>query len=457
MGSPLSQPVRDASSEGQLPVSPDMAFVAPPAPRLLLEDEIDEPSGYAGEPSTSKMDTDEIMSVRGGSPIIDVERISSDEEVDGNKEGSKHQMVTLANQIIAAIPERIKLSPPKGDDVDDASSGRGRSESHSSLPSQGSPRPSSFGDDSGISTPMTDSLAFEEYRYPEFGTPASSLSPDSTCLPSPYSPYSFTLDSPPPTTAEFTEYFNAPTTYMEKDFSQLTLSDQEQRKLYEAAKVIQNAYRHYRDKQQQQQQQLQQQKEIEAAILIQSYYRRYKTYAYYKKMSQAAVLIQNQFRTYYAKRKKRGDTGATTRRESERLKKGRNQSVIIQQRFRSHYQRRSLDGKEGSGQVPGAGDAPDSSPPPHEANSQYLDETPPTDVDSEPVTASDGCSQAATDGNRDEAPPATLRVVERGSCPVEMTSTSHMAINSGQSSGESCLGQCSQTAREVDNLTDSGC
>ena len=74
-------------------------------------------------------------------------------------------------------------------------------------------------------------------------------------------------------------------------------TDQEQRKLYEAAKVIQMAYRHYRDKQHQQhlqqlqqfrdkqhqqqlqqmQQQMQAQKEIEAAILIQSYYRRYKT------------------------------------------------------------------------------------------------------------------------------------------------------------------------------------
>lgn len=56
----MSQPVCEADSEPQIPVSPDMAFVAPPAPRLLLEDEIDEPSAYSGEPSTSKMDTGKI-------------------------------------------------------------------------------------------------------------------------------------------------------------------------------------------------------------------------------------------------------------------------------------------------------------------------------------------------------------------------------------------------------------
>lgn len=60
--------------------------------------------------------------------------------------------------------------------------------------------------------------------YYDVGTPCSSLSPaSSSCL---QSPCSFTLDSPspPPTTADFCEFFQASGTVFEKDFSNLTLS-----------------------------------------------------------------------------------------------------------------------------------------------------------------------------------------------------------------------------------------
>ena len=82
-------------------------------------------------------------------------------------------MIHLAKQIIAAMPERIKSSPSRADDVQPAEeSERERSSSYSSLQSA-SPRASSsygealssYGEDSGISTPMRDSLAFDEYRF----------------------------------------------------------------------------------------------------------------------------------------------------------------------------------------------------------------------------------------------------------------------------------------------------
>lgn len=354
------------------------------------------------------MDTDEPSSAPRDSPLVDGERLSSDDELnkvhenrtlvgeDGSEEAKKH-MVTLARQIIDAMPERIKSSPSREDSTAESEEMcRERSSSHSSLASQNSPIASSYGEDSGISTPLGDGLSFEDYRYNDLGTPASSLSPDSTCLPSPYSPY-FQIDSPPPTTADFTEYFNAPATYMEKDFSQLTLSDQEQRKLYEAAKVIQNAYRQYRDKQQLLQQR---QKEIEAAILIQSYYRRYKQYAYFKKMTQAAVLIQSQFRSYYAQKrykKSRGEIDVSLQnqyrsyKEPERLKKSRNTSVIIQQRFRSHYQRKQPEELDGSQLSQFVGEAGESSPPNKSSHAsveaQAVDTNMDNDVKSKPLTS----------------------------------------------------------------------
>ncbi|EFX87560.1 hypothetical protein DAPPUDRAFT_312030 [Daphnia pulex] len=80
-----------------------------------------------------------------------------------------------------------------------------------------------------------------------------------------------------------------------RDFSNLTLSDHEQRELYEAAKTIQKAYRSYVGRKRAEEQE----KERAAAVIIQNYYRRYKQYVYLKQMTKAAVVIQNQFRSYY--------------------------------------------------------------------------------------------------------------------------------------------------------------
>ncbi len=62
----------------------------------------------------------------------------------------------------------------------------------------------------------------------------------------------------------------------ERDLSNLTLSDQEQRELYEAAQIIQKAYRSYKGRKKTLLNSEHQEKEAKAAIVIQNYYRRYK-------------------------------------------------------------------------------------------------------------------------------------------------------------------------------------
>jgi len=102
-------------------------------------------------------------------------------------------------------------------------------------------------------------------------------------------------------------------------------TDREQRELYEAAKVIQKAYRSYKGRKKLEEEE----KEKVAAVIIQNYYRRYKEvsqtwanqvptylelmkgmvielilfcctrqYAYLRQVTQAALVIQNQYRNY---------------------------------------------------------------------------------------------------------------------------------------------------------------
>ncbi|XP_055685714.1 calmodulin-binding transcription activator 1 isoform X3 [Lutzomyia longipalpis] len=218
---------------------------------------------------------------------------------------SDAKVLTLAEQIIAAIPERIKN---ESDEM--MSIGSPLSESLSvETPSMGV-----LGEN--LMDPLLDSLPnshydqeynFEfsdhNYRYHDVGTPCSSLSPASSGpLQSPAS-YSIPPDplvntpSPPPTTQDFTEFLQASNTTpkpFEADFSNLTLTDSEQRELYEAAKCIQKAYRSYKGRKKLEEQD----KERTAAIVIQNYYRRYKQYVYYRQMTHAALIIQNGYRSY---------------------------------------------------------------------------------------------------------------------------------------------------------------
>ncbi|XP_073795561.1 calmodulin-binding transcription activator 2 isoform X1 [Danio rerio] len=140
----------------------------------------------------------------------------------------------------------------------------------------------------------------------------------------------------PPSSAAWAEFLNASANgRMERDFALLTLTDSEQRELYEAARVIQNAFRRYKGRRLKEQQDM-------AAAVIQRCYRKYKQltwialkYALYKKMTQAAILIQSKFRSYY---------------EQKKFQQSRRAAVLIQQYYRSYKEyERVKQGPRGPG------------------------------------------------------------------------------------------------------------
>ncbi|XP_053714992.1 calmodulin-binding transcription activator 2 isoform X1 [Synchiropus splendidus] len=145
--------------------------------------------------------------------------------------------------------------------------------------------------------------------------------PRRLCPPSPLSALALQRLRPP-SSAAWAEFLNASANgKMERDFALLTLTDGEQRELYEAARIIQNAFRRYKGRRLKEQQDM-------AAAVIQRCYRKYKQltwialkYALYKKMTQAAILIQSKFRSYY---------------EQKRFQQSRRAAVLIQQYYRSY-------------------------------------------------------------------------------------------------------------------------
>ncbi|KAM4650652.1 calmodulin-binding transcription activator 1 isoform 2-T2 [Discoglossus pictus] len=218
-------------------------------------------------------------------------------------------MMNLAEQIIEATPERIKrenfvpMESPMAERADTAAFSTTMSWLASYL----------------ADVDHLPSAAQIRSLYNEPMTPSSNTSLSPAC-----SPISETAFEKPslPSAADWSEFLSASTNEkVENEFAQLTLSDHEQRELYEAAKLVQTVFRKYKGRP------LREQQEVAAAV-IHRCYRKYKQltwialkYALYKKMTQAAILIQSKFRSYY---------------EQKKFQQSRRAAVLIQQYYRSY-------------------------------------------------------------------------------------------------------------------------
>uniref|UniRef100_A0A8C0IXY5 Calmodulin-binding transcription activator 1 n=1 Tax=Chelonoidis abingdonii TaxID=106734 RepID=A0A8C0IXY5_CHEAB len=239
--------------------------------------------------------------------IMDGELLSYRDSVE-NEDCLQHMddlqvnMMTLAEHIIEATPDRIKrenfvpVESPLVERTDSAAISTTMSWLASYL----------------ADVDHIPSAAQIRSLYSEPLTPSSntSLSP----VGSPVSEIAFEKPSLP-SAADWSEFLSASTSErVENEFAQLTLSDHEQRELYEAAKLVQTVFRKYKGRP------LREQQEVAAAV-IQRCYRKYKQYALYKKMTQAAILIQSKFRSYY---------------EQKKFQQSRRAAVLIQQYYRSY-------------------------------------------------------------------------------------------------------------------------
>ncbi|KAG3270080.1 calmodulin binding transcription activator 2, transcript variant X7 [Ictidomys tridecemlineatus] len=279
-GSPPPAPMSASEITMEEMVPSQLSSDAPEAPLLLMDFEATNSKGSPPSPPVLPPAPDDGAAPEDtdSSPAVDVIPVD---------------MISLAKQIIEATPERIKREDFVG------------------LPEAGRERTGAV----GLSETMSWLASYLENvdHFPS-SAPPSELSFERGRLAIP----------PAPSWAEF---LSASTSgKMESDFALLTLSDHEQRELYEAARVIQTAFRKYKGRR------LKEQQEVAAAV-IQRCYRKYKQltwialkFALYKKMTQAAILIQSKFRSYY---------------EQKRFQQSRRAAVLIQQHYRSYRRRPS--------------------------------------------------------------------------------------------------------------------
>ncbi|XP_053424164.1 calmodulin-binding transcription activator 2 isoform X8 [Nycticebus coucang] len=291
-GSPPPAPL--PASEITMEMVPgQLSSGAPETPLLFMDYEATNPSGPPASPPALPPAPDNEAAPEDADSSQAVDVISVD-------------MISLAKQIIEATPERIK----REDFV-------GLPEARASMQERTGTV--------GLSETMSWLASYLENvdHFPS-SAPPSELPFERSRLAVP----------PAPSWAEF---LSASTSgKMESDFALLTLSDHEQRELYEAARVIQTAFRKYKGRR------LKEQQEVAAAV-IQRCYRKYKQltwialkFALYKKMTQAAILIQSKFRSYY---------------EQKRFQQSRRAAVLIQQHYRS-YRRRPGPPHRPSGTLP---------------------------------------------------------------------------------------------------------
>jgi len=259
-----------------------------------------------------------------GSPLIDVEGVSGDEE-DGApdqdeevKSQDDEKVLTLAEQFLAAMPDRIKFQAPRDLPVEVD----GEDECMQCVECCCSSA-DCCSEDLGVESMADDhsvdfEFNFEEACHSYRDTVTPSLSPASMSVESPRSsmqdspsPATFTFGTRSPSTADLSEFLQAK---CEKDMSNLTLNEREQRELFQAAQIIQKAYRSYKGRMKPVLEEggMEEEKEARAAVIIQNYYRRYKQFCYWKRMAKAATVIQKNYRTYCEHKRYRKNEEAAT-------------------------------------------------------------------------------------------------------------------------------------------------